>query len=91
LPKPSSGVRAPDPGVEAELFLRVGIPYKLTERRSEGSLGSRDCTADGRIEYSIEGDLGCGRNSAERVRGWDVCRGIVGNVGLKSWNKEEVY
>jgi hypothetical protein len=62
-----SGVLLPDPG-RLESLRRVARPYILTDLRSEGILGSRDCTAEGSKEYSIE-ECFVGENSAERGRG----------------------
>lgn len=75
-----SGVLAPDEGREFADFRLVGRPYIETERRSDGRRGNRDWTAEGRIEYSIEGSFVRGIKSAERCllcscpgRGWLWC------------------
>jgi hypothetical protein len=63
-----SGVRDPGAGLESGALRRVAMPYIDTERRSEGRRGSRDLTADGRIEYSIDASFTRGAKSAERGR-----------------------
>lgn len=63
-----SGVRAPEAGLDSAGLRLVANPYIETERRSDGRRGSRDWTADGRIEYSIEASLVRGAKSAERGR-----------------------
>ena len=45
-----SAVRAPDAGLESADLRLVAKPYIETERRSEGSRGNRDWTADGSME-----------------------------------------
>lgn len=77
----------PDVGAEVELLRRMGIPpYMLTDLRSEGNRGSRDCTAEGRSEYNIECDFVGDPKSAESGRGWDALRGdISSNLLRKYW------
>jgi hypothetical protein len=76
-----SGLRLADPGLlESFSFRRVARPYMLTDLRSEGSLGSRDWTAEGSIEYSIEDSLVRGEaKSADKRRG--RCRGTA--IGMQ--------
>jgi hypothetical protein len=66
---PASGIRDPELGLESEAedFRLAASPYMLTDLRSDGRRGSRDRTADGSIEYSI--DSFCREaKSAERCR-----------------------
>lgn len=59
----------PDDGRVSVAFRRDATPYIDTERRMEGIRGSRDCTAEGSIVYSIEASfIRDGRNSADRGR-----------------------
>jgi hypothetical protein len=65
-----SGVRGSDDWYDGPAILgRVVNPYILEDRRSEGRPGSRDLTAEGSMEKSIEGDLGGSEESAEEGRG----------------------
>jgi hypothetical protein len=49
----------------------------LTDLRSEGNRGSRDWTAEGSIEYSIEDCFVRGARSAGRGRGLSRGKAIV--------------
>lgn len=53
-------------GLESADLLLVPSRYMETERRKDGSRGSRDFTADGSREYSIETSVGGGAKSAGR-------------------------
>jgi hypothetical protein len=76
-----SGVRAPEADLKSTYLRLVAKPYIDTERRSEGRRGSRNWTADGSIEYSIEASFVRGAKSVESGRsriaagwyGWPIC------------------
>ena len=74
-----SGVRDPEAGFDSGALRLVAIPYIDTERRNEGRRGSRDLTADGSMEYSIDASFARGAKSAERGRlvagifRWRIC------------------
>jgi hypothetical protein len=63
-----SGVREPEAGLESAALRLVAKPYVETERRSDGRRGSRDLTAVGSMEYSIDASFVRGAKSPEKGR-----------------------